>query len=680
MNYIYEKEALREVYLFRILFFIALLVGASAAAGQNKKIQDSLFAIAYKQPPDTNSIRAYQAIQRNFFNTGLYDSALLYAHKAVSIAQEINHPKELANAWYSVGLASTNLHRYDTAKRYIALAQTSAIELSDLFLLANCYNTLSMMSRYEADYDASLTYALKSAAIAEHSTDSGIIKLLPKIYYNISAVLTGEYQFEKAIGYLKNALRFKNYPDEQRYRILLHLSVVENYINLKKLDPAKPHLDTAVALAANFDNIVLKILTASSEGFYYDQTKKYDEALSAYHLSYQYASQNNSTYLKAEAASNLADVYYKQKRYIEAAQFASEANKLAFTVNHLKMIAGTFSILKEIAHINGNYKDALQYAELYKLYSDSSTNEATQKVTLSLETRYQTEKKEKEIADLTISNTLKELEVVKRNRLLIIGGLLASLLMIALGLLYRNSQQKRIIAEKDKMFQQEQIKFLERQQQVVSLQSMVNGQETERTRIAKDLHDGLGGLFSTVKMHFSTLHHEQKQLQTDPLFSKSYELIKTASEEVRRIAHNMMPEVLLKIGVIQATRELCNSISAGKLLKVSLQAYGMEKRLNASTEIMLYRIIQELLNNIIKHADATEAIVQFNRAGNCLSVTVEDNGRGFSMNEGDEKITAGLSSVKSRVQYLNGQLSIDSQTEIGTTVLMNFLIDDEQVK
>jgi two-component system, NarL family, sensor kinase len=230
------------------------------------------------------------------------------------------------------------------------------------------------------------------------------------------------------------------------------------------------------------------------------------------------------------------------------------------------------------------------------------------------------------------------------------------------------------------MFQQEQIKFLERQQQVVSLQSMVNGQETERTRIAKDLHDGLGGLFSTVKMHFSTLHHEQKQLQTDPLFSKSYDLINTASEEVRRIAHNMMPEVLLKMGVVQATQELCNSISAGKLLKVAMQSYGMEKRLNASTEIMLYRIIQELLNNIIKHADATEAIVQFNREGNCLSVTVEDNGRGFSMNEGDEKITAGLSSVKSRVQYLNGQLSIDSQTEIGTTVLMSFLIDDEQVK
>ena len=218
--------------------------------------------------------------------------------------------------------------------------------------------------------------------------------------------------------------------------------------------------------------------------------------------------------------------------------------------------------------------------------------------------------------------------------------------------------------------------MLEQQQQVVSLQSMINGQESERSRIAKDLHDGLGGLFSTIKMHFSTLQHENAGLKADPLFAKSYEMINTASEEVRRIAHNMMPEVLLKLGLVQASQELCSSISGGKLLDVSLQAYGMEKRLNASTEIMLFRILQELLNNIIKHSQATEAIIQFNREGNRLSVTVEDNGRGFNLAETDGKTHAGLSSVESRVSYLNGKLSIDSQKEVGTTVMMDFLIND----
>jgi signal transduction histidine kinase len=204
---------------------------------------------------------------------------------------------------------------------------------------------------------------------------------------------------------------------------------------------------------------------------------------------------------------------------------------------------------------------------------------------------------------------------------------------------------------------------------------MVNGQETERNRIAKDLHDGLGGLFSTIKMQLSTLKHEEKSLETNELFQKSYELVDNASVEVRRIAHNMMPEVLIKLGLVQAIQELCNSINAGKLISVSMQSYGMEQRLNASTEMMLFRIVQELLNNIIKHAYASEAIIQFNRDGQRLSVTVEDNGRGFNLADNNGK-KAGLESVKSRVNFLNGNLSIDSEKEIGTTVLMDFLINE----
>lgn len=295
-----------------------------------------------------------------------------------------------------------------------------------------------------------------------------------------------------------------------------------------------------------------------------------------------------------------------------------------------------------------------------------------------LEGKYQSQKKDKEIAELSVIKVEKELTIVKRNRLLIIGSVSAISMLTIFWLLYRRSKQRHIMAEKEQLLQQEQIKFLERQQQVVSLQSMVNGQESERTRIAKDLHDGLGGLFSTIKMLFSTLQHERKELEQDPLFSKSYDMVNNASEEVRRIAHNMMPEVLIKLGLVQAVQDLCNSINAGKLLSVSMQMYGMDNRLNASTEIMLFRIIQELLNNIIKHAYASEAILQFNRDGNRLSVTIEDNGRGFNLQQTDDKTHAGLSSVESRVAYLNGKLSIDSQKEVGTTVMMDFLINEEK--
>ena len=217
---------------------------------------------------------------------------------------------------------------------------------------------------------------------------------------------------------------------------------------------------------------------------------------------------------------------------------------------------------------------------------------------------------------------------------------------------------------------------LEKEQQVLSLQAMVNGQEMERTRIAKDLHDGLGGLLSTVKMHYSLLPDEAPSLSGNQLYNKTSGLINTTADELRRVAHNMMPEVLLKVGLTDALKDLSNNISAGKVVRVTFQSFGMQERLSAATEIMLYRIVQELMNNIIKHSAATEALIQLNRENNRLSLTVEDNGNGFDTRAATDKRSMGIDTVKSRVDYLKGQLSIDSQKDIGTTVMINLLLDE----
>jgi signal transduction histidine kinase len=137
----------------------------------------------------------------------------------------------------------------------------------------------------------------------------------------------------------------------------------------------------------------------------------------------------------------------------------------------------------------------------------------------------------------------------------------------------------------------------------------------------------------------------------------------------------MMPEVLLKLGLEEAVKEVCNNISAGKIIKVTFQSYGVQQRLSPSTEVMLFRILQELLNNIIKHSSATEALVQFNVMDNSLIITVEDNGKGFIKKADNTSHHAGLSGINNRVNYLKGKLSIESDTGIGTTVTMEFLLN-----
>ncbi len=648
----------------------------SQAQVEHSKKLDSLRSLAFKSMPDTNSVKACSELIRHYFNRGEYDSALLYSRASLQVADKAGTQMQQARIYYNAGMIFTNLTVYDSAIFYLNDAERKATVISDSILLANILNAHAMLSNYQSDYKGAVEYLTKAAGMIGSSETVELRNWLPQLYGNIGHNLIAEKQLEKGIEYEKKGLQFVNYPSEIRYKLMMYLDISDAYIKLEQLPQAKLYLDSARLYLSKIDNQVLEMLLLNTEGVYYAALKNNLAALRSYLKAYAMADSADNNYMKAEGANNVAGAYLLTGAAALAQQYALVANELAASLGNHAIRASSYETLKKIAQQKSDFKTAFEMGELQKLYADSASNEASQKSSLYLEARYESVKKEKEIAELIVSNSKKELAVFQRNKLLMIGGITAAALLLLLGLLYRQSRQKRMLAEKDVLLQQEQVKFLERQQQVVSLQSMVNGQETERTRIAKDLHDGLGGLFSTIKMYFSTLQHEQPQLKDDELFTKSYEIVNTASEEVRRIAHNMMPEVLIKIGLLQAVQELCNSITAGKLLTVTLQSYGMDKRLNGSTEVMLFRIIQELLNNIIKHAKATEAIIQFNKDGNRLGIIVEDNGRGFNTAEADLKTKAGLASVESRVTYLNGKLSIDSQKESGTTVMMDFLLNE----
>ena len=637
---------------------------------------DSLKEIAFVARPDTNSLSAFAELQRFYFNLGRYDSALYYCLASVKAAQKVTNPSKTARLYYNTGLVYTNLTRYDSAKIYLDKAEQTAVSTKDTALLINTYNAIAILCNYQSDFKTAITYMTKVAGIIEESGNDKWTVFLPQTYGNIGHNLIAENQLEKGIAYEKKALLIKNYPDEQRYRTMLHLDITDASIKLKNIPQATMHLDSARQLERVVNNIQVTSLMKNTEGYYYAETNNLPQSINAYLRAFSIADSVNNEYLKAEAADNVARIYLRMKSPEQAQKFASLAKEIAIRLQNFKVAASSYETLKSLAATKGDYKAALLFSEMHKLYADSATNTETQKSAVYLDALYQNQVKENAIARLKVSNADKELAVVKRNRMLLIGGTVASALLLLMGLLNRYGRAKRLVAEKDVMLKQEHVKFLERQQQVVSLKAMVNGQETERSRIAKDLHDGLGGLFSTIKMYFSTLQHDQPKLKEEAIFVKSYELVHSASEEVRRIAHNMMPEVLIKIGLLQAVQELCNSVSAGKLLRATLQSYGMEKRLNASTEIMLFRIIQELLNNIIKHAKATEAIIQFNKEGNRLSIIVEDNGQGFNLAETGDGAKAGLASVESRVTYLNGKFSIDSQKETGTTVMMDFLLNE----
>ncbi|HZY78285.1 MAG TPA: ATP-binding protein [Cyclobacteriaceae bacterium] len=631
---------------------------------------------AFGQAEDTTKLNALIDTQRKYFERGQYDSALIYSKQALPLAVKIKDVDQLAKSLYNISLIYTQLTKYDSADVHLDRIEDLRPKIRDSAILIGAYNTRAMLSNYRSDYTTAVESLMKAAELIEASKKRSAKNLLPQIYGNIGHNLIAEKQIEKGIEYEMKALKQTGYPSEARFRVMIHLDIFDAYVQLGDLKKAKLFLDSAIEGNKSLNNIAVSGLVASNSGIYYKATDDIPKALAAFQKAYELSEQSNNDYFKAEAADNMATLYLRQNNLTLAEKLAMEGNVIGKQLDQLKVVASTYNTLSEIMSTRKDFRKALEYYELYKIYSDSATNKETQQAAVALESRYQHQKRQKEIAALTAANVEQELAGVMKDRMLIGGSILSVAIIVVLALSYFNSKQRREIAEKERVLQQEQIKFLERQQQVVSLQSMINGQETERTRIAKDLHDGLGGLFSTVKMYFSTLQHRNPDLGKDELFQKGYSIIDTASVEVRRIAHNMMPEVLMKLGLVNALKDLCDSITSGKLLTVSLEVHGMNARLSSTTEIMLFRIIQELLNNIIKHAQATEVIIQCVRDQSRLSVIVEDNGRGFNTAEAEAGGHAGMATVKNRVDYLKGKMTIDSQKNVGTTIMMDFLINE----
>jgi two-component system, NarL family, sensor kinase len=226
-----------------------------------------------------------------------------------------------------------------------------------------------------------------------------------------------------------------------------------------------------------------------------------------------------------------------------------------------------------------------------------------------------------------------------------------------------------LLAKQQGELQQQHIRDLEKDKQLVAVDSMLKGQEDERTRLAKDLHDGLGGMLSGVK--FSLMNMKSNLVinhENVIAFERSLDMLDTSIQELRRVAHNMMPEALVKFGLDEALKDYCDNINNAQVLNVKYQSFGMGNRIENTTEIIIYRIIQELLNNIFKHARANEALVQLIREDGRISITVEDNGKGFDVKILEKSKSSGWANIRSRVNYLKGKLDIISEDNKGTSV------------
>ena len=325
-----------------------------------------------------------------------------------------------------------------------------------------------------------------------------------------------------------------------------------------------------------------------------------------------------------------------------------------------------------------DYQSAYIYRLKYAKLQDSILNEnrviAVNNVTYKFETRQKnTEnellKKEKAFAQESNQQKNRALTVL----IIALAGLLFGIYYIIR--FYREKiNTATIIEEQNNKINEQKINELQDKMQINSMQSMIQGQEIERERIAKDLHDSLGGLLSTIKLQVDNIRNKESNINMLPAFKNATSLIDTAVSEVRTISQNLQPGALSRLGLIPALKDLLNRYDSEQGPEIIFQHFDIPTDIDQTISLSIYRIIQEILNNAIKHANANEILLQLNQEADEIIIHIEDDGIGFNV-KGNYK-SMGLKNIKSRVNYMKGTIEIDSRLNEGTSYLIHLNIKE----
>ncbi len=352
---------------------------------------------------------------------------------------------------------------------------------------------------------------------------------------------------------------------------------------------------------------------------------------------------------------NIGYAYTKLKLFPEAKEWFEKAEQSAISYNDKLTLAEIYKHRASFDSAVGDFEQAFEHKSKFLVISDRLLNEKLGARIAELQNKYDTQKKEQVIRE-------QQYQISRRNYLLVgISGL-----VILAGLLGFSWQKRNRLNHETRL----QLEIIN--QQDLATKAIIEAEENERKRIASDLHDGVGQMMSAAKMNLSSFESRLKfsDFGEKNAFDRIISLVDESCREVRNVSHNMMPNALLKSGLSSAVKEFIDKIDS-KTLKVNLHAEGLSDRLDGNVETVLYRVIQECVNNVIKHSGANTLDISLIKDRDGIAATVEDNGRGFEVDQKEKVEGIGLKNIKARIEYLKGTVDFDSSPGKGTLVAIH---------
>lgn len=633
--------------------------------------------ITLPSPPPQNENQTEEQIEEwlqlgNQFSGSEPDSAEWYFMKVFSVGEQTGRPEIMGRALSGMGDVHYLTGDYDISLKYYDQAD-SLYQLwnSDEKMEFRAMNKASVANIWLAhgQYEEAVEVFLESIALMEKSKSDNKWEAVGSLYEGVASVYYELGQNEEVLAYDLNALEsFRKFTNFHRIAYA-ELFVTADYINLNRFDEAKVHLKEADLIAREQKMPDINYKLHIEYGRLYQKMNELNMAIPHYFDALKYARETGSKFKEMDVSRQLGFLYRDLKDYSNSVIYLEKGIEISRELKNKRVETET---LKKLAEVYGDWGQSGKAAECYATYirlNDSLQLSETQVKISEIENQYQNRQKSDSILVLQKNNQLQQLALHKKGNQIIFLIVAAVLALCLILLLYRNLRHRHEILRQAHELHGRQLVQMEQERQLVAAQSLMKGQEEERSRLARDLHDGIGGLLSGVKLSLSNMKgnvflSEENARSINTIIGQ----LDRSIGELRRVSHNMMPEALIKYGLKEALENYCESINLSGDLKVVLQTFGLEDRMDQDAEIILYRLVQELLTNTIKHAEATQVLVQLIRADQRLSLTVEDDGKGFDPERDGFREGAGFYNIRARAGYLNGTVDIHSAPGEGTSV------------
>jgi len=628
---------------------VILLLTVHTNASCQDKVTDSLSRVTKTGKP-AEKVKAWNALA----NAVVYDNpdqAKQYARQAIQLALHENDRAGLSDAYTRIGIAFDVSGLYDSSIYYYERSLAICNQIDNLKGRGSALNNLGLIYWNLGDYDKALAHffdALKDfESIGNDQYTANALNNIGLVYDDIN-------KHDEAIIFHHKARAYYEKLNDHYLRGAVYNNLGNSYFSLNRFDSAEYYYLRSIGMQQEANDDYGLSIAYSGYATLLDTLGKTALALEYDKKSLALKNKLNEVSGQAILLINMAGIYRKLHAPAEELDCLNRAKEIA-EKNNLKK-----ELMNAYLKLSGFYEKSdvglsLNYFKKYNAYKDSVFNETSNRQITELSTKYETGKKELKLKE-------KDLLIARKNMMLLIIAASLLLLIILGFFLYKRNQFRQ-----EQKLQREILK-----QQELATRAILSAEENERRRIAAELHDGIGQMMSAARMNLSVFEQElpfngEAQKKS---FDNVVNLVDMSCREIRSVSHQMMPNALLKKGLADAIREFTDRIDR-RILVVDLHTEGLENRLEPNTESVMYRVVQECVNNVIKHAGATHLDISLIQDQDGLSVTIEDNGKGFDHQEEGEKDGIGITNIRSRVQFLKGTVEFDSAPGRGTLVAIH---------